>query len=141
MKTRRRLTQQESKEVTRGRYVEAAEKLFLRKVFDDTSVEVNSEAADYSRGAFYSDLDGEDQVLLALTHRRRMDALDILDSMFHQTSECGPRSASVRELFSNRRRRKETIALQIVLLLQPSARQDGVTDRYSPDRPRSLRLC
>lgn len=98
--------------MTRGRHVEAAEKLFLRKVFDDTFVEENSEAADDSRGALYSDLDGEGQVFLALIHRRRREALDILDSMFHLTSECGPRSASVRELISNRRRRKEAIAFQ-----------------------------
>ena len=35
MKIRKRLTREESKEVTRMRLVEAAERLFLRKGFDE----------------------------------------------------------------------------------------------------------
>ena len=54
MKTRRRLTREESKEVTRTRLIEAAERLFIRKGFDGASVEEISEAAGYSRGGFYS---------------------------------------------------------------------------------------
>ena len=57
MKARRRLTRQESKEVTRIRLIEAVERLFIRKSFDDASVEEISETAGYSRGAFYSNFD------------------------------------------------------------------------------------
>ena len=71
MKPRKRLTRQESKEVTRVRLIEAAEQLFIRKGFDDTSVDEISETAGYSRGAFYSNFDDKDQVFLAVIDPRR----------------------------------------------------------------------
>ena len=71
MKTRKRLTREESKEVTRLRLIEAAERLFIRKGFDDTSVDEISEMAGYSRGAFYSNFENKDQVFLAVIDRRR----------------------------------------------------------------------
>ena len=59
MRVRKRLTREESKEVTRRRLIVAAERLFVRKGFDDASVEEISETAGYSRGAFYSNFDNK----------------------------------------------------------------------------------
>ena len=70
MRARKRLTREESKEVTRMRLIEAAERLFVRKGFDDASVEEISETAGYSRGAFYSNFDNKEQVFLAVIDRR-----------------------------------------------------------------------
>ena len=50
MKKRRRLTRLESKEVTYMRLIEADERLFIRKGFDDASVGEISETAGYSPG-------------------------------------------------------------------------------------------
>jgi len=47
----KRLAQQESKEVTRMRLIEAVERVFIRKGFEGASVEEISETAGYSRGA------------------------------------------------------------------------------------------
>ena len=91
MKARKRLTRDESKEVTRMRLIEAAESLFIRKGFDDTSVEDISETAGYSRGAFYSNFDDKEQVFLAVIDRRRPKALD---DIFQQVS--GTRGADRR---------------------------------------------
>lgn len=148
--------------MTRARLVQAAEKLFIRKGFDDTSVEEISEAAGYSRGAFYSNFEGKDQVFLALIHRRRMDALEVLDAAFPQTSECASRT--VREWFSNQWRRKDMIALQmefsrramkdrsvrkhlndlchheVDILAAAVCRHVGVTGALSPDRPEIVAL-
>ncbi len=66
MKARKRLTRQESKEVTRKRLIEAAERLFIRKGFNNASVEEISEMAGYSRGAFYSNFDDKEQIFLAV---------------------------------------------------------------------------
>src|SRR5208337_3214223 len=99
MKARRRLTRQESKEVTRMRLIEAAETLFIRKGFDDTSVDEISEMAGYSRGAFYSNFDDKGQVFLAVIDRRRPKALDGLDEIFRRISEPAERIAAVREWF------------------------------------------
>ena len=45
--------------MTRRRLIEAAERLFVRKGFDEASVEEISETAGYSRGAFYSNFDNK----------------------------------------------------------------------------------
>ena len=45
--------------MTHRRLIEAAERLFVRKGFDEASVEEISETAGYSRGAFYSNFDNK----------------------------------------------------------------------------------
>jgi AcrR family transcriptional regulator len=98
MRARKRLTREESKEVTRMRLIEAAERLFVHKGFDDASVEEISETAGYSRGAFYSNFDNKEQVFLAVIDRRLPKALD---DILRQASEPPEWSAAVREWFSN----------------------------------------
>jgi AcrR family transcriptional regulator len=51
---RKRLSRQEGRELTAQRLVEAAQRLIARRGLDATSVEDITEAAGYSRGAFYS---------------------------------------------------------------------------------------
>ena len=92
------------------RLIEAAERLFIRKGFDDASVEEISETAGYSRGAFYSNFDDKEQVFLAVIDRRRPKALD---DIFQQVSEPAERIAAVREWFSNQWRLKDFIALRM----------------------------
>ena len=70
MKARKRLTREESKELTRLRLIESAERLFIRRGFDDASVDEISEMAGYSRGAFYSNFDSKEQVFLAVIDRQ-----------------------------------------------------------------------
>lgn len=110
MKTRRRLTREERKEVTRMRLIEAAERLFIRKGFDNASVEEISEAAGYSRGAFYSNFDDKEQVFLAVIDRRRPKAID--DILQHSV-DGAERIAAVREWFATQWRLKDFIALRM----------------------------
>src|SRR5579884_2069875 len=109
MKPRKRLTREKSREVTLPRLIEAAETLFIRKGFDDPSVEEISEMAGYSRVAFYSNFDNKEQVFLALIDRRRPKDLDD----FQQVSEPAERVAAVRAWFSNQWRFKDFIALRM----------------------------
>jgi AcrR family transcriptional regulator len=113
MHARKRLSRQESKEVTRMRLIEAAETLFIRKGFEDASVEEISEIAGYSRGAFYSNFDDKEQVLLAVIDRRRPNIIKALDDIVQQTSEPAERVAAVREWFSNQWRLNDFIALRM----------------------------
>ena len=92
------------------RLIEAAERLFLRKGFDDASVDEISETAGYSRGAFYSNFKDKEQVFLAVIDRRRPKALD---ELFQQESEPAEQIAAVREWFSNQWRLKDFIALRM----------------------------
>jgi len=161
MRTRKRLTRQESKEVTRIRLVEAAETLFLRKGFEDASVDEISETAGYSRGAFYSNFRDKGEVFLAVVDRRRPKALD---EIFQQVSEPAEQIAAVREWFSNQWRLKDFIALRLEFTrramrdrsvlkhLAELRRQEletyagsvgrylGATDRVQTDRPEIVAL-
>jgi AcrR family transcriptional regulator len=110
MKARKRLTREESKELTRLRLIEAAERLFIRRGFDDASVDEISEMAGYSRGAFYSNFDSKDQVFLAVIDRRRPKALD---DILQRVSEPVERVAAVRNWFANQWRFKDFIALRM----------------------------
>src|ERR1039457_1147071 len=110
MRARKRLTREESKEVTRMRLIEAAERLFVRRGFDDASVEEISETAGYSRGAFYSNFDNKEQGFLALIGRRLPNALD---DILQQASDPAERIATVREWFSSQWRLKDFIALRM----------------------------
>jgi AcrR family transcriptional regulator len=110
MRARKRLTRQESKEVTRMRLIEAAERVFIRKGFDDASVEEISETAGYSRGAFYSNFQDKEHVFLAVVDRRRPRALD---DIFEELPEPAERIAAVREWFSHQWRLTDFVALRL----------------------------
>lgn len=110
MRARKRLTRQESKDLTRMRLIEAAETLFIRKGFDDVSVDEISETAGCSHGAFYSKFNNKEEVFLALIDHRRPKTLD---GIFQQTSEAAERIAAVREWFSNQWRLKNFIVLRM----------------------------
>jgi len=110
MKARKRLTREESKDLTRLRLIEAAERLFIRRGFDDASVEEISEMAGYSRGAFYSNFDSKEQIFLAVIDRRRPKALD---DILQRVSEPLERITAVRNWFANQWRLKDFIALRM----------------------------
>jgi AcrR family transcriptional regulator len=77
----KRLSRQDSRELTTQRLLDAAQKLFARKSFEGVSVEMISEAAGYSRGAFYSNFDSKDELFIELLrrdHRRATDELNAL---------------------------------------------------------------
>jgi AcrR family transcriptional regulator len=113
MKTRKRLTREESKELTRMQLIEAAETLFIRKGFDDTSVDEISEMAGYSRGAFYSNFDDKEEVFLAVVDRRWPSVPKALDDILQQVSAPVERIAAVQNWFSSQWRLKDFIALRM----------------------------
>ena len=110
MKARKRLTREESKELTRLRLIEAAEMLFIRRGFTDASVDEISEMAGYSRGAFYSNFENKEQVFLAVIDRRRPKPLD---DILQRVPAPVERMAAVRKWFSNQWRHKDFIALRM----------------------------
>jgi len=112
------------------RLVEAAERLFVRKGFDDVSVDEISEMAGYSRGAFYSNFKDKEQIFLAVVDRRRPQVLRALDDIFRQTSEPAERIAAVREWFSNLWRFKDFVAIQVEFS-RTAARHRCVRDRLT----------
>lgn len=66
---KQRMTRQQSKDETRERLLEAARKLFLQKGLAGATIEEITSEAGYTRGAFYSNFEGKESVLLELLLR------------------------------------------------------------------------
>lgn len=77
----RRLTRQESRLITRAALIDAAEKVFLREGFEHASVEQITEAAGFSRGAFYSNFSDKDELALAVIDKRRREVARALRAL------------------------------------------------------------
>jgi AcrR family transcriptional regulator len=65
-----RLTRAESQARTRAALLDAGERMFVERGFLGASVEVISEAAGYSRGAFYSNFESKEQLFAELLQER-----------------------------------------------------------------------
>ena len=66
---RKRLSRMDSRDQTRQRLLDAAQKLVSKKGLDATSVEDITDAAGYSRGAFYSNFDTKHMLFIELLRR------------------------------------------------------------------------
>ncbi|MFB9990889.1 TetR/AcrR family transcriptional regulator [Deinococcus oregonensis] len=67
--SRKRLSREESRAQTREGLLDAAKMLFARQGFEGSSVEQIAEAAGYTRGAFYSNFESKELLLIALIER------------------------------------------------------------------------
>jgi AcrR family transcriptional regulator len=66
----RRLRRDEQQELTRGRLLDAAERIFARDGFRGASVAAIAEEAGYSHGAVYSNFKGKEDLFLVLVEER-----------------------------------------------------------------------
>jgi AcrR family transcriptional regulator len=66
----RRLTRKEKQAETRQRLLDAAERVFLRRGLQGSSVEEISAEAGFTRGAFYSNFEGKDELFVELLQDR-----------------------------------------------------------------------
>jgi AcrR family transcriptional regulator len=93
---RRRRTRRQRRQDRHIRLLEAAERLFVRRGFDEASVEEISDAAACSPGAFYSHFVDKEQALRAVIEMRRPAALQALDDLFLGAPNVNERIAAVR---------------------------------------------
>jgi AcrR family transcriptional regulator len=70
MATTRRLTRAEQQARTRAALLDAAERMFAERGFQGASVEVITESAGFSRGAFYSNFTSKEQLFAELLQDR-----------------------------------------------------------------------
>jgi AcrR family transcriptional regulator len=69
----KRLTRKEKQAETRRRLLDAAERVFLRRGLQGSSVEEIAAEAGYTKGAFYSNFKGKDELFVELLHARVYD--------------------------------------------------------------------
>lgn len=108
----RRLTRDESRLITRAALIEAAEEVFLRDGFEHASVEHITDAAGFSRGAFYSNFRDKDELALAVIEKRRKELAQALRGLQRIASPEEQRAA-VREWFLKQCRQTEWISLRL----------------------------
>lgn len=87
---RKRLTREEQKAQTRERLLEAGERVFLRRGFERASTEEISAEAGYTRGAFYSNFEGKEELFFELI-------TDRLYKRYTRLIETNPTDLSPRE--------------------------------------------
>jgi AcrR family transcriptional regulator len=69
----KRLTRKEKQEETRRLLLDAAERVFIRRGLQASSVEEIAAEAGFTRGAFYSNFESKDQLFVELLHARVYD--------------------------------------------------------------------
>jgi AcrR family transcriptional regulator len=86
----RRLTRKEKQAETRTRLLDAAERVFLRRGLQGSSVEEIAAEAGFTRGAFYSNFKSKDELFVELLHVRIYDRYAELARQ-SQTQPASPR--------------------------------------------------
>ena len=137
MKQRRRLTRRESREATRARLIEAAERIFIRFGFEASSVERIAEAAGFSRGAFYSNFRDKDELFIAVLNRRRLAISNALGEVFRNEPLAGKRLRAVRDWYVSQGRQKQWIILETEFTLR-AVRNRAVRIRLAALRRQEL---
>lgn len=90
---RKRLSREESRELTSQRLVEAALRLIARRGLDGSSVEDIAEAAGYSRGAFYSNFKSKNDLFFEVLRQDQQR----INAQFAQTMDDTAPLEQVRE--------------------------------------------
>ncbi|MDX2181166.1 MAG: TetR/AcrR family transcriptional regulator [Bryobacteraceae bacterium] len=98
--------------ITRAALIDAAEEVFLREGFELASVEQITEAAGFSRGAFYSNFKDKDELAFAVIDKRRRDMASVLRKL-QRIPDQARRLAAIRDWFSQQCRQTDWIALRL----------------------------
>src|ERR1700749_1542929 len=98
--SRKRMTREDSRDQTRQRLLDAAEKLIAKKGLSATSVEDIADAAGYTRGAFYSNFGGKPDLFLELLRRDHQQATDELNALLSDEIPVEQLQSRTREIYS-----------------------------------------
>ncbi|MET0296255.1 MAG: TetR/AcrR family transcriptional regulator, partial [Microbacterium sp.] len=77
------------REATRQKLLDAAAQVFAEVGLDAASVEAICERAGFSRGAFYSNFETKDELMLALTERIAGEKIDGVTARIQELRETG----------------------------------------------------
>jgi AcrR family transcriptional regulator len=95
---RKRLSREESRAQTRGRLLDSARELFIKAGIEATSIEQVTEAAGYSRGAFYSNFESKDALICAVLELELRKQQQRLDAIFSIEPNAN-RMAAIRNFY------------------------------------------
>lgn len=108
---KKRRTREEARLETRRKLLDAAAEVFAERGFHGASVEEIAERAGFTRGAFYSNFSGKDDVFLAVYDRRLQTQIEEISAIMRTSSDPADFLASLRT-----RRRDEPTTFAWMLL-------------------------
>lgn len=97
-----RLTRAESKALTRKKLCDSARKLIAEKGYSGATVDLIAESAGFSRGAFYSNYESKDELLIDLLDEYFVYELDSLSNVVDEHSDHPDEIVKALERFYNR---------------------------------------
>ena len=112
---RRRMSRAEQRTETRTRLLDAAESLFGTHGIGETSIEQIAESAGYSRGAFYSNFDDKDALVLALIERHQDGSMAELDELAELATDHDDFLSRLFERATDQSVARSTIAIEYIL--------------------------
>ncbi len=101
VKTARRLTRAEKQAETRAALLDAAAEAFTRVGYEAATVDGITEAAGFSRGAFYSNFESKDELFISLVESRIRGSLADIADAFRQGSTAAERIRSGGEFLDS----------------------------------------
>ena len=113
-----RLKRAESRELTRKKILEAAERLFARHGFDGTSVDDVAEAAGYSKGAVYYNFESKDELFEALVEQEIGGLVASLEGALADAHTIEEKLAAAQRVLTERERHKHGGRLEFEVLSQ-----------------------
>ncbi len=113
-----RLKRAESRELTRKRLLDAAERLFARDGFDATSVDDVAEAAGFSKGALYYNFESKDELLEALVERNIADLVTSLETALADAHTIEEKLAAAQRLLTEQERHQHGAQLELEVFVQ-----------------------
>lgn len=112
-----RLTRKMSQELTRERLLDSARRCFARNGYDGSSVDRIAEEAGFSKGAFYSNFDSKESILLEILARHHEDYVADLRAIIDQAASADELSAAMERWSDMRNKEPEWANLNIELQL------------------------
>lgn len=112
---RRRRSRAEQRAETRTRLLDAAESLFGDHGIGEISIEQIAESAGYSRGAFYSNFDDKNAIVLALIERHQDGGMAELDELAELATDPDDFLARLFKRSHDQSMERATIAIEYVL--------------------------
>lgn len=97
---RKRISREESREMTRQRLLEAAARVIPRKGYQGASVEDIAAEAGFTRGAFYSNFGSKDELFIALLRRVSDQKHAEVDAIFAEGGSAEVMRAKLRDFYA-----------------------------------------
>jgi AcrR family transcriptional regulator len=124
------MTRKESQEVTRGRLLDSARRCFARDGYEGSSVDRIAADAGFSKGAFYSNFDSKESILLEILAGHHAEYVADLRGMIDRAESADELSAAMERWGAMRNQEPEWASLNVELQLH-AKRNPGFRANYA----------